>query len=120
MSTQRRSSRAARRRTGSRLHRLKIRWTDRARDDLTQILDFIAQDNPDAAVRWVNVLVEAVERAGLFPLSGRVVPEIGRAEVREVIRRTYRIVYRVSEESVEVLTVFEGHRRFPVDAIPTD
>jgi len=35
-----------------------------------------------------------------------------------VLRRTYRIVYRVGDEGIEVLTIFEGHRLFPRDAMP--
>lgn len=37
----------------------------------------------------------------------------GRSDIREVFVRTYRIVYRVREEGILVLTVFEGHRLFP-------
>ncbi len=97
-----------------------IRWTDRARNDLIEIGDFIAKDKPDAAARWVDMLIEAVERAGAFPLSGRVVPEIDRDDIREVIRRPYRIVYRISEEAIDVLTVFEGHRRLPNGVVLED
>jgi plasmid stabilization system protein ParE len=35
--------------------------------------------------------------------------------VREIFKRTYRIVYRVMSDRIEILTVFEGHRRFPSD-----
>jgi len=41
-----------------------------------------------------------------------------RPEIREVLRRTYRIVYRVGDEGIEVLTIFEGHRLFPCGAVP--
>ena len=46
-----------------------------------------------------------------MPRMGRVVPEIARDDVREVFQRTYRIVYRVVDDGIVVLTVFEGHRR---------
>jgi len=89
---------------------MKLRWTRRAEQQLVEIGRFIARDKPGAARRWVEVLrrraVEAAER----PLAGRVVPEIDREDVREVIVRGYRIVYRVGREVVEVLAVFEGHR----------
>jgi plasmid stabilization system protein ParE len=45
----------------------------------------------------------------------RVVPELGRDDIREVLKRTYRIVYRVRGDRVEVLTISEGHRLFPPD-----
>lgn len=46
------------------------------------------------------------------------VPEIGRSDVREVFLRAYRLVYRVVGKDIRVLTVFEGHQRFPADADP--
>ena len=48
-----------------------------------------------------------------MPLSGRRVPEVGRDDVREVIKGAYRIVYRLRNDRAEVLTVFEGHRLLP-------
>jgi toxin ParE1/3/4 len=50
-----------------------------------------------------------------LPVSGRVVPEVGREDVREVFVRRYRIVYRVADSSVRVLFVFESSRLFPCD-----
>jgi hypothetical protein len=47
-------------------------------------------------------------------------PEIGREDVREVFLRTYRIVYQARETGVVVLTVFEGHRRFPREALSSE
>lgn len=92
---------------------LALVWTDRALSDLEDIGDFIAADNPAAAERWVGELMSAAEQAASAPLSGRRVPELGRDDVREVIKRTYRIVYRVRPDRVDVLAVFEGHRRLP-------
>ena len=48
-----------------------------------------------------------------FPESGRVVPEIGREDVREVFLHSYRIIYRLRGGGVEILTVHHGARRFP-------
>jgi plasmid stabilization system protein ParE len=90
-------------------------WTDRALSDLEAVGDFIAADNPRAAERWVGLLMATAERAAGAPIAGRRVPELGRDEVREIFKRTYRIVYRVMSDRIEILTVFEGHRRFPSD-----
>ena len=98
---------------------LAIFWTDRALRDLEAIRDFIARDNMPAADRWVAGLIGAVARAATAPLAARQVPEIGRSDVRELLLRSYRIVYRVSGDHIDVLTVFEGHRLFPTDVEPT-
>lgn len=88
-------------------------WTDRATTDLEEIGQYIALDDPVAAERWVEVLLATAQRAGELPFSGRRVPEIGRDDIREVLSRSYRIIYRILVDRVEVLTVFEGHRRLP-------
>lgn len=90
--------------------RRAILWTGRARRDLEAIGDYIARDDPVAAVRWIEQLFGAVEQAASMPRSGRVVPEVGDRDVREIIRGRYRIVYRVRAAAIVVLTVFEGHR----------
>jgi len=98
---------------------LDIQWSDRAKDDLAAIGDYIAKDNPAAAMRWVDRLIADVERAAEVPLAGRIVPEYSdRHDIREVLRRRYRIVYRVREDAIEVLTIFEGHRLFPDGVVP--
>lgn len=87
-----------------------LRWTERATADLIAIGDYIAADNPAAARSWVEKLRQRAVKASKVRGSGRVVPEIGRDDVREVLQRTYRIVYRVVDDGIVVLTVFEGHR----------
>jgi plasmid stabilization system protein ParE len=77
---------------------------------LEDIGRFISRDKPGAARRWVEMLRRRAADAAERPLAGRPVPEPGCEDLREVIVRGYRIVYRVSENLVEVLAVFESHR----------
>jgi hypothetical protein len=46
------------------------------------------------------------------------VPQLHREDIREVFLHTYRIVYRVREQTIDVLTAFEGHRRFDPTELP--
>ena len=50
-----------------------------------------------------------------FPALGREVPELPGTALREVIEGNYRIVYRVTQETVEILTVFEAHHLLPLE-----
>ncbi len=45
-----------------------------------------------------------------MPRAGRIVPELGREDIREVLEGTYRIVYQIKGSTIDVLVVFEGHR----------
>jgi addiction module RelE/StbE family toxin len=95
-----------------------IWWARRARRDLHEIGDFIARDKPKAAARWVNRILDAVERVAVLPNSGRAVPEIGRDDIREIILEDYRIIYQIYDDRIIVLTVFEGHMRLSERYIP--
>ncbi len=60
---------------------------------------------------------EAVDRVELFPESGRIVPELKRKEIREIILGNYRIIYRIKGELVEILTVYHSSRLLDVNEI---
>jgi toxin ParE1/3/4 len=93
---------------------VKIRWSQRSLRDLREIGAFIRRDNPPAAYRWVHQLQERDHKAATMPKSGRVVPELGLDDVREVFLGNYRSVYRLSAQGIEILTVLEGHRLLPI------
>ena len=93
----------------------RLRWSKRAEADLVGIDEYISADDPVAAARWIDKLTERARKAALLPYSGRVVPELRMEALREVLVRTYRIVYRIRGNEVQVITVFEGHRLFPSD-----
>ena len=79
--------------------------------NLLYIEDFIARDSPERAVRFVDALIDHAEAILTDnPRSGRTVSEIGNPDIRELIYRGYRIVYRLNGNRIELLTVFEGHR----------
>lgn len=96
----------------------RLRWTRQALADLEAIGDFIARDAPSVAQVVVGRIIEAVKRLEVFPRSGRVVPKVGRDDIREVIFGSYRIVYVENEEDVDILTVFHALRRFPFSELP--
>lgn len=99
---------------------MKLRWTNRARTDLIAIGRYIAQDNPVIARQWIKRLRERARKAAVRPLTGRMVPELQQEDIREVFVRNYRIVYRVRKETIDVLTVFEGHRLFTAEQLHLD
>lgn len=83
--------------------------------DLERIIAFIALDNVVAAERIGNQLLDAAMSLRTFPERGRVVPEFQRSDLREIVFRSYRIIYRLSGESrcVEVVRFWHGARGFP-------
>jgi plasmid stabilization system protein ParE len=94
----------------------EIRWTEQATANLEAIKAFISQDSPAYALAVVGRLYHAVGQLAQFPDSGRIVPEHGRPELREMVRPPYRIVYRRRPDLVEILLVFRSS--LPLPQIP--
>jgi len=88
----------------------EVRWTTQAADDLDAISELISQDSPHYSNLFVLDVFCVVDRLIQFPKSGRVVPEINDPLVREIILGSYRIIYRVHQDLVEIITVFHGSR----------
>ena len=87
-----------------------MRWTPQAADDLEAITDFIAADSPHYASLFAMDGLAAVERLAALPCLGRIVPELNDARIREIPLGSYRIVYRVNDDLIEILTVHHGAR----------
>ena len=92
-----------------------LRWTQQAVDDLAAIRAYIERDSPRYARLVGERLVQRAEQIPGYPQAGRVVPELGREDIREVLSGSYRIVYWVEGETQHVLTVFRYSRLFPID-----
>ena len=90
----------------------KLVWSPAARDDLHDIVVFIARDNPNRAMSFGYELISETDRLREFPDSGRVVPEYRNDDIREIVFRPYRIVYRVNHENevCEIARVWHSAR----------
>ena len=84
---------------------MKVIWSPLAIERAYEAARYIAEDKPEAALRWLDNLFKVTDRLEHFPKSGRVVPEIGSDEFREVIYRSHRVIYRVEKALVSILTV---------------
>ena len=89
---------------------MKVIWSKESLQQLIEIEKYISRDSPERAVQFINRLIDCAEKIKDYPYKGRVVPEFSLNEIREVFEKSYRIVYRISENQIEILTVFEGHK----------
>jgi toxin ParE1/3/4 len=89
---------------------MKIKWTDPAIESLRNLHGYIAKDSEIYASNFVQRIVLAVEKLTDFPRLGRVVPEADEETIRELLYQNYRIIYRITGEWVEILTVIQGSR----------
>lgn len=99
---------------------MRLIWTGESLKRLIEIEEYIAEDNPVKAEEFIVFLIERAELLSEKPRMGRIVPEFSNPEIREIIARNYRIVYRIKKSIIEILTVFEGHRLIREDEIMND
>jgi plasmid stabilization system protein ParE len=94
----------------------QVTWSPSSLQDVDQIAEFISRDSADQAALFVTRLMEAADRLGLFPRSGRIIPEIGNPDCREIIYGAYRIMFRVQTEDVWITGVVHGARDWKPEA----
>jgi plasmid stabilization system protein ParE len=98
---------------------MKIIWSPLAIDRASVIVDYIAQDKPLAAQKWIETLFSKVESLELSPEIGRIVPEIGDKQFRELIYQNYRVIYKIDHNQISILTIRHGAQILPTDEILT-
>jgi toxin ParE1/3/4 len=82
---------------------------------LRDIATFIARDNPSAALKLGDMMFARVDSLKKFPELGRIVPERNQPDIRELIVKNHRIIYRIhqKERRLEILRIWHGARGDP-------
>ena len=87
-----------------------VTWTSQPPDDLEAICLFIARDAPQVAAVFADRVLRATDQLEHFPRLGRIIPEFGMENIREIIVGNYRLIYRIRDQDVQILTVHHGTR----------
>ncbi|RJQ67144.1 MAG: type II toxin-antitoxin system RelE/ParE family toxin [Desulfobacteraceae bacterium] len=93
--------------------RYTVQWSIAAENDLIGIIEYIARDNITNAKNIFGRIKEKVSDLNVFPERGRIVPELadhGITIYREIIVPPWRVVYRISDKKVYVLSVFDSRQ----------
>jgi len=70
--------------------------------DLEAIVRYIALSNPEAARKVGQNLLDKTKELSQFPFRGQIVPEFNSPDIRQIILKPYRIVYRVEEDKKRI------------------
>ncbi|HUP43701.1 MAG TPA: type II toxin-antitoxin system RelE/ParE family toxin [Thermoanaerobaculia bacterium] len=87
-----------------------VTWTELAWQDLERAVDTIAQDSPTYAAGFARRVWERAQSLDELSYRGRVVPELGDPDVRELILASYRLLYEIRGETVYILGLIHGAR----------
>ena len=91
----------------------KIIWTSIAENDLINIIEYIAVDSKHNALKIFNKINERVSKLYHFPERSRIIPELknfGVHQYRELIISPWRIIYRISDDRIYVLSVIDSRQ----------
>ena len=89
-----------------------VKWSVPARNDLKQIHDYIAKDSEYYARNVIQEIIAKTETLTEHLEIGRIVPEIGDQNIRELIIYSYRLIYESSLADIEILAIIHGRRDF--------
>ena len=91
----------------------RVQWAEAAVRDLEELISYIAADSSLNAERILDKLEKRAQTLASTPARGRVVPELAHFGIRnwrELNVKPYRIIYRIDEDTVNVLAVLDGRR----------
>ena len=91
----------------------EVIWADVAIKDLSNIVDYISHDSVNNALKVFHKIKSRCEKLYVYPNRGRVVPELreyGILLYRELIIDPWRVVYRITDDSVLVLSVIDARQ----------
>lgn len=93
---------------------VNVKWTKNALEELDDIANYISRDSPKYANILVKQIFEMISHLQQFPKLGRKVPEYNNPNLREILYKSYRIVYLVKKEQLEIISVIHGSRKLSI------
>lgn len=87
----------------------QIKYKQQARENLKQIREYISRDSIYYANKTIKEIIEKTKYLLMFPYMGRKVPEYNNSNLRELIYKSYRILYKVNS-NIYILEIFHHSR----------
>lgn len=88
----------------------RIVWLTKANNDLIDIYNYISKDSIYYAMKTVNEIINKVEILHIFPYSGRILNDIVNEEYRELIYKSYRIIYKIKISTIYIHRMWHSAR----------
>jgi toxin ParE1/3/4 len=92
--------------------RREVIWTTSARNELDDIVAYIARDAPLSALAFLEEVLATADTLVTLARRGRMVPELQNPRIRELFIKHYRLLYEIEDRAVYVLGLIHGAREF--------
>ncbi len=92
---------------------MEVIWTKTAKNDLNEIVEYIANDSVEIALNKFYEIRESTKPLEKFPEQGRLIPELRNENIlryREIIINPWRIMYKIEDKKVYIIAVIDGRR----------
>ena len=96
----------------------EVVWSPRAVDDVEAIAAYISIDSTAYAAAVVKKILTITRNLSRFPFSGRIVPEFDDESLREQFVYSYRIIYRIQDQTVTIAAVIHGKQLLELEMQP--
>jgi addiction module RelE/StbE family toxin len=90
-----------------------IKITKNAENDLTEIIEYISRNNPRTALKILEKIQNRIQTLDHFPYRGGYVPELLEKNIkdyRQLLETPWKIIYKVENEQVNILTIIDSRR----------
>ena len=88
----------------------KVVWSYEATDDLDVLAEYIANDSAFYAAAFTQQILDISRSLNEFSDRGRIVPELGNPNIRELLIREYRLIYGIEKSRIVILALVHGAR----------
>ena len=92
---------------------VKVEWSEIADIDLIQIYDYIYRNSIYYALKTVNSIADLTTHLETLPYMGRKIPEFNEENNRELIYKSYRIMYSIESDKIFIRRIWHSARRLP-------
>ena len=92
---------------------VKLNWHRFAKTDLIQIYNYIYENSTYYALKTINEIMQKTDNLEIFPYMGRKVPEYNLNRFRELIYKSYRIIYEVQSTKIIIHRISHSARLLP-------
>lgn len=90
-------------------------WSAEAAEQLREITEYLAERSPQAARRVATGLLKRSRLLAQPPLTGRRLPEFPNTNLRELMERPYRLIYRITDKRIEIVALKHYRQLLPGD-----
>ena len=94
---------------------ISIVITETAYADLEDIENYISQDSPTIARRFIMRIFDKIDQLYEYPYSGKPVSEFNDSTIKELLLNKYRIIYQIDEDTINILRVIHGARLLDIE-----